>query len=170
MGGTAMNNLVLGGHFHWIKLNRQKQVVGFGRIKNGIPTAALDAILAGFFQAGTVYPVYYLGLIDTANYSGLADADTMGSHDGWQEFTGYNEATRPAWDPDVPSGGILTNTVAVEFTFTTTHTIKGIFVTSDNTKAGATGLLWATGLDDQDQTFDAGEFCRVVYTLPAVSS
>ncbi len=165
-----MVKLVLGGSFQWFRYDRRERLVGWGRIKNGIPTAALNAILDGFFLAGTIYPAFYLGLLDSTSFSGLDDTDTMASHAGWLEFTGYNEATRPAWSPEIPSGGILTNVTPTSFTFTTTHTIKGIFVASDNTKSGTGGLLWATGLDTQDQTFLAGEFCRVVYTLPAVSS
>ncbi len=170
MGGTTMSNLVLGGSFHWFRYNRQKQLVGWGRFSNGIPTAALNAILESFFRTGTIYPVWYLGLIDTVNFSGLAGTDTIGSHPGWQEFTGYNEAQRQPWNPSGASNGILTDPIAASFTFTADHTVKGLFVASDNTKGGTAGLLWATGLDDQDQSFLGGEICKVVYTLPAVSS
>jgi hypothetical protein len=166
-----MSVLVLGGWFDWMKLDRYHCLRDWGRIKNGIPTPALNAILNSFFLASTLPTPYYIGLIGVANYTGINDqTDTMSNHPGWQEFQNYAEAARPAWNALTASGGILTNPVPLSFTMLADSTIKGIFVTNSPTKGGTSGLLWATGLANTDQTYLGGEIMKVVYTLPAVNS
>ena len=40
---------------------------------------------------------WFVGHISLTSFTALAAADTMASHTGWTEFTGYSQSTRVAW-------------------------------------------------------------------------
>lgn len=85
------------------------------------------------------------GLIDNSGFSALAAADTMSSHSGWSEFTGYSQTTRVAWGPSSSTAQLLTNGTLMTFDISASGTLYGAFITSDNTKSGTSGTLWSTG-------------------------
>ena len=93
---------------------------------------------------------WFMGLISAASYSAIAVANTMASHGTWLEFTDYTQSTRPAWGPGASSGQIITNASPCTFDFDDTGTLKGIFIVSNSTKAGTTGVLWSVGLFASD--------------------
>jgi hypothetical protein len=101
-----------------------------------------------YFSDGTqkASSSWFMGLISDASYSAIAAANTMASHAGWTEFTDYDQATRPAWGPGAPSSQIITNASPAIFDFNDTGTVKGIFITSNSTKGGTTGILFSAGL------------------------
>ena len=102
----------------------------------------LDAALAN--QGATAS--WYIGL--TADASGVVAGDTMASHGGWTELTGYDEATRKQW---VPNGAAAAKTVTnsnakAVFTITANATtVGGYFMTSSSVKGGAVGKLFSAG-------------------------
>lgn len=136
-------------------------------ISNGIVTEALNDLLGIMFRAESQLANWYLGLIDDDDFDELDADDSMSSHAGWVESSGYDEATRRAWAPGAAAGGILTNSAAVEFTITSEVTLKGLFVTSNSTKGGTTGTLWATGLYATAVTLPAGAVFKAFYELTA---
>lgn len=136
-------------------------------ISNGIVTEALNDLLGIMFRGETQLSTWYLGLIDDDDFDELDADDSMSSHAGWVESTLYSESTRRAWDPEAAAGGILTNATAREFTITDEVTLKGLFVTSNSTKGGTTGTLWATGLYSTAVTLPAGAVFKAFYELTA---
>lgn len=97
----------------------------------------LDSTLHGSSQNAT----WYVGLISNSGFTGLAAADTMSSHAGWTEATGYSESTRPEWTEGAAANGAITATAPAVFSFTSTQVIIGAFLVSNSTKGGTTGNL-----------------------------
>ena len=131
---------------------------------NGGTTAGFNDVLNTYFNSGTQQTSWFLGLIDNNGFSALATSDTMASHAGWVENTGYSAATRPQWTPQAPSGGAITNPSSVVFAINGTVAIKGAFIVSNSTKNGTTGVLWATGALSAVQNLVSGQNLKITYT------
>lgn len=134
---------------------------------NGITTVGKNSLFDVAFRAQTQLTAWYFGLIDNASYSALAAGDTMSSHAGWIEVTAYDESTRPQWSPDAASGGAITNSTAVTFNINATKTLKGMFVVSNSTKGGTSGVLWATALFNSDKSVVDDDQIKLTYQLSA---
>lgn len=135
---------------------------------NGITNEGINDMLNASFAAGTQRTAWYIGLISNSGYTALGAGDTMSSHSGWSESTAYSQATRPQWTAGTSTSKSTTNASTVDFSMTVDATvIKGIFITSNNTKSGTTGILWSTGLFGADQTLANGDTLKVTYTINA---
>jgi hypothetical protein len=134
-------------------------------LHNGIVDEGIEYLLDAGFNGGTQDTTHYIGLVDNSGFSAFADADTMASHAGWSESTAYSEATRPAWNPDAAASRAVTNSTTVDFTMNATATIKGIFVTSNNTKSGTTGTLWSTAAFASNASVVSSDVLKVTYTV-----
>lgn len=131
---------------------------------NSVTDAALNDVLEVYFRSGTQKTAWYIGLISSASFVALADADTIASHAGWTEFTDYSEGTRGAWSPGAATGGTLQNSTYPTFTVTVAGTVKGAFLVSNSTKGGTTGLLYCHALfPEGDQTLAVGDVLRPSY-------
>lgn len=134
-------------------------------ITNGITNVGKNALLDIMFDGGTQITTWYTGLINASGYTAVAALDTMGSHTGWTEFTSYSQANRVQWNPDAANAQSITNSTLVTFDITSSGTLKGIFITSDNTKSGTTGTLWSTALFSSDVTVANTDQFKIVYSL-----
>ena len=139
-------------------------------VKNGIPDAALTDALSVHLGGGTQKATWYIGLIDNAGFGSLAATDTSSSHAGWNESTNYNEASRQTIAFGAAAAKTIASSSSCTFTITSSTTLKGAFVISNNTKGGATGILFATGAFASTQTIGAGQALRVDYSCSAASS
>jgi hypothetical protein len=133
------------------------------RVRNGVTTAGLTDLLAAGFCSGT-QRTWKLGLISSSGYGAVSAADTMPSHPGWSEFTGYS-GSRPAWSPS--AGSAVAAGPAAAFPVTGDGAARGLFVTSDATKGGSSGVLWSTALFGTARTLRAGQTLNVSYVLRA---
>lgn len=164
-GRQAKDDLDFAGRFK-IQHIRAGEVLEEQEFDNGVVNVGKDAILGIMFNAITQITTWYIGLIDNAGGPTLAAADTMASHAGWAEFTNYSEATRVEWTEDAASGQSITNSTAVTFNINGAGgTVFGVFLTSDNTKSGATGTLWATAAFAAPVTVSNGDQLKVTYTV-----
>lgn len=145
--------------------NKDGKLLGVYEVPNGIVDVGLNHILETEFNGGTPITTWYIGLIDNASFSALAAGDTMGSHAGWIENSDYDEATRPEWTAGTAAARSITNAVTVDFTMNSTETIKGIFITSNNTKGGTTGTLWSTAAFGSTVAVNDNDVLKVTYTL-----
>jgi hypothetical protein len=133
--------------------------------RNGITAPAINDLFQQYFLAG-VGLTWYMGLIDAVGFTAVDDdLDTMASHVGWEEIIDYSEGTRPAWDPDAPSGKAISNSAKRLFTLTSAVDIKGIFLTSDPAKGGNTGILFNTGVSDIIHSVQPQQQAKVIYSL-----
>lgn len=142
---------------------------GIYEFNNDIVNVGKNDILGVYFSGGsaTGSSSWVIGLISNSGYSALAAADTMASHAGWTEFTGYSQANRVQWGPGSASSQSVTNSSPATFDINATGTVKGIFVCNQNTKSGTSGILWATALFTADVPVTSGDQLKVTYTVNA---
>lgn len=138
--------------------------------KNMVVNDALNSVLGVYLHGDTQITTWYLGLIDNSGFSALAAGDLINSHSGWAESVAYTQSTRPAWNPDAPSGQTITNSTSVTFTANTSVTIKGCFLVSDSTKSGTTGKLFATGAFSSTQSLVNAQNLKTTYSCPATAT
>lgn len=135
---------------------------------NEIKTLGKDHILDVCFGNSTpltqIDP-WYIGLIDDDGAVSPLVADTMASHTGWTEITGYDEAVRQTWADTNSSSGAKTSTSVATFTINATDSVWGIFITSNNTKGGTSGILWSTGAFAAVLPVVSADLVKVTYGL-----
>jgi len=127
---------------------------------------ALDKYLAGSAYTAA----WFVGLVDGGTTPTFANADTMASHAGWTENTGYSETTRvaPSWNAATTgSSSASKSTATVSFTVPGTQTIAGIFLGSNSAKAGTTGTLYSCGAFSGGSRTVAAGTLNVTYTANA---
>lgn len=139
----AVDQLVAHGHV------RVECFDASGRLKwvedgpNLIVTAGRNKLLDETLAGAAYTAAWYVGLIDNAGFSAIAAADTMASHAGWTESTAYDEAARQALTFAAAASGSKATDSPATVTISATATINGLFVVSDSTKGGSTGVLFA---------------------------
>ncbi len=161
---TPQDAMSLKGHFH-VQHIRAGKVLGEYDIHNLITDVGLNHILETEFHGGTPITTWYVGLVDNAGFSAFAVGDIMSSHAGWVESQAYVAATRPQWTAGAAASRQITNAVTVDFTMNATVTIKGLFITSVNTKGGTTGVLWSGAAFGSTVPVNNNDVLKVTYTL-----
>lgn len=144
---------------------RNGQVIDVDEFYNDITTEGKNSLLDIMFRAQTQLTSWYVGLIDNSGFSALAAGDTMASHAGWAEFTNYSQSTRVQWVQIAASGGSITNTTSVVIDITGSGTLYGGFITSDSTKGGTSGKLWATAAFNTTKPVTNGDQIKLTYTV-----
>lgn len=144
---------------------RKGELLDTYKLTNGIATVGMNHILESEFNGGTQVTAWYCGLINNAGFSALAAGDTMASHAGWVETSSYDEADRPEWTAGTAASRAITNSVTMDFTISATVTIKGIFISSDDTKGGTTGTLWSTAAFGSNVSLVDDDVLKVTYTI-----
>ena len=119
--------------------------------QNLVTTAGRNDMLDKYLAGSAYTAAWYLGIISSASYSGISAADTMASHAGWLEAglanaPAYSEAARRTAAWNAAASGSKALSAALVFTFTSSGTVKGSFLSSVATKDGATGTLFSAGL------------------------
>lgn len=158
------------GHFR-AELVRDGIIVQVIEGDNAVVDIGINTILDVMFHAASQTDPWYVGLIGSAIQANLLATDTMTAHPNWTENQSYTELVRQTWVEDAAAGKSITNTTLVAFSINATTTISGIFLTSDNVKGGATGILWATGLfTEGDVSAQSGDTLNVTYTITGAAA
>lgn len=157
------------GKFYIEHYSKNGKLKGKYEVPNGIVNEGKNKILDVMFYDGTqiASTSWYIGLIDNSGYSALSDSDTMSSHSGWNEFTSYSEANRVAWGPGAAASQTTTNSTPATFNISGSGTVKGVFLVSNNTKGGTSGVLWATALFAADVPVSNGDQLKITYSVSA---
>lgn len=114
---------------------------------------------------------YYLGLIQATTFTGMSSSDTMASHTGWTEYTDYAEATRQTITFGAASDGTITNPTSTNITPNANADVVGFFITTNSTKGGTTGFLFAQDVFDQGtRSVQSGVIEQFTLTASAVNS
>jgi hypothetical protein len=139
--------------------------------KNGVTNAGLDSMNNIYFRGVTPITTWYLGLVDNAGFSSFQPADTMGSHGTWAEAAYISNSVRPTWAPGASSGQTVVNSSPIAFNINAnSKTVKGLFLTSDNTISGTAGLLWATAaFSGGTQACNSGDTLQATYSVSGAS-
>lgn len=154
---------------HYVEHIRNGLVLATYDVFNDITNEGKNTIFDVMFSdlAATAAASWYIGLISLSGYSALAAADVMASHAGWTEFTTYSQSNRVGWGPGNPASQSITNATPATFDITGTGTVKGIFVATNNTKGGTSGVLWSTALFSADVPVVNADQLKITYTINA---
>ncbi len=136
-------------------------------VYNIVVNEGLDEILNKFWKGSAYSAVHYVGLISTTPT--IAATDTMVTHAGWSEITGYSEAVRQTLTLGAVSAQSVNNSaVKAVFNINATVTIGGAFVTTNSTKAGTTGILiGGAAFSTGNRSLISGDILNVTITLTA---
>ena len=143
--------------------------------ENGVTDAGIASLLNVYLRNQTQITAWYIGLIDNAGFVALNAADTGSSHSGWSEVASgsYSNANRVVWSPGAPSGGAVVNATTSDHNMTngSALTVKGLFLISDSTKGGTSGVLFSTAaFTGGTQAVNNGDTLKVTYTVGATST
>ncbi len=126
----------------------------------------LDVLFAG--SANKVDP-WYVGLVGTS--ATIASADTMSSHAGWAEITGYTQTTRVTYVDARTVHTVSNSASAATFGVNTAISVSGALLASTNNKGGSTGvLLCAVAFTGGDRAAADNDTINVTYTFTAADS
>jgi len=151
----------------YIKHYRANKLIGEYNINNAVAILGRNRLLDVMFHGTAASGTWYIGLVDNSGYTGFSVNDTIASHTGWTEVTGYSEGTRVAWSEGAASDAVIASSATSDFSITATKTIKGIFLVNESTKGGTTGVLWATAAFAANVDVENGDTLKVEYSVEA---
>ena len=138
---------------------------------NLVVNVGLQDMNTKYFSGSSYTAAWYLGLYGSGSTNNPAAGDTMSSHAGWTEVTAYSQSTRPACSfgtASTANPSVITNSGSpATYSINGTTTVGGAFLTSNNTKGGATGTLFSAA-DFQspgDRSVVSGDTITVTYTF-----
>lgn len=136
-------------------------------VPNIVVNVGLNDLLDKYFKGSAYSAAHYVGLKSAGS---PAAGDTMSSHAGWAENTGYSNATRPAFTPGTVASQSVDNSAArATFNINTTTTFNGAFLTTNNTKGGTTGILYGVADFSVARSLANGDTLLVTVTATAAT-
>lgn len=149
--------------------NRKGEIVWTEDIHNLTTNEGLDEILDKFWKGSGYTAAFYVGLTDDSPT--IAAGDTMSSHAGWAEATGYSESVRQTLTLGTVSSQSVSNSASTaDFSINATDTIGGAFITTNSTKGGTSGVLIGAAAFSVDRALADGDSLTVTVTLTASSA
>lgn len=170
-GGAAGSKASAGGVFTVQCHDEQGNLKWEAKEHNLVMNVGLQDMNAKYFLGSSYTAAWYLGLYGAAASNTPAASDTMSSHAGWTEETGYSQSTRPACSfgsATAADPSVITNSGSpATFSINATATIGGAFLTSDNTKGGTSGILFSAADfgSPGDRSVVSGDTLTVTYTF-----
>lgn len=156
-------------HYVRVECWRDDRPVWQEEMGNIVFNEGLNDILDKYYKASGYTAAHYVGL--TSASPSFAASDTMASHPGWTEVTVYSESSRPLVQWGSVSGGQLTNAAApAVFSINGNANVGGIFITTNATKGGNSGLLIAAAAFSQNRSLLNGDTLRITVTAQMTSS
>jgi len=160
-----------GGRFKVECLDKDGNLKWTAESQNLVVNVGLQDMNTQYFKGATYTAAWYIGLYGAASTNNPAAGDTMASHAGWTEITGYSNANRPTatfGTATTADPSVIDNSASpASFSINATNTIGGAFLTSNNTKGGTTGILFSAA-DFQspgDRSVVSGDTLNVTYTF-----
>jgi hypothetical protein len=159
----------VGGIFHCEHI-RDGKIIDEWDTHNLVTNEALNHLLGVELAGVTQVTTWYLALY-TGNYTPLA-TDTAATLPGnATECTGYTAGTRQQFVPGSVSGQSVSNSASrASYTFNTTQTIYGAFMTSSATIGGTGGVSFAAALFGTAKNVVNLDQLLLTYTFGASSS
>ena len=170
LGGGSQEGARGGGVYFFECYDKEGNLKWKEEASNLVVNVGLKDMNDKYFSGSTYTAAWYLGLITGPGASTTISAsDTMSSHIGWSENTGYSNANRPTCTfgaATTADPSVISNTASVAvFNINATSAIAGAFLTSDNTKGGTSGVLFSAS-DFQspgDRAVVSGDTLNVTY-------
>lgn len=171
-GIDLTNTARAGGVFRFECRDKDGNLKWTDETHNLVVNVGLQDMNDKYFSGSSYTAAWYLGLV-TGPGSGntYAAADTMSSHAGWAENTGYSQSTRPACSfgsATAADPSVITNSgSAATFSINATSTIGGAFLSSNSTKSGTSGILFSVSSFQSpgDRAVVSGDTLTVTYTF-----
>lgn len=170
-GQSLSDGLRGGGRFKVECLDKDGNLKWTAESKNLVVNVGLQDMNTQYFKGATYTAAWYIGLYGAASSNNPAAGDTMSSHLGWVEITGYSNANRPTatfGTATTADPSVIDNSASpASFSINATNTIGGAFLVSNNTKGGTTGILFSAA-DFQspgDRAVVSGDTLNVTYTF-----
>lgn len=133
-------------------------------IENLVTTAGKNDALDKYLSGSAYTAAWFLGLVDGGTIPTYAAGDTAASHAGWTESTAYSNANRPTPTFSAAASGSKATT-ATAFNINATATIAGVFLISNATKGGTTGILYSVGaFTGGNKSVGSGDTLNVTWT------
>jgi hypothetical protein len=171
-GGALDNRVGAGGVFKFQCFDAQGNLKWEESTHNLVVNVGLKDMNDKYFSGSGYTAAWYLGLVTGPGAGNTyAAANTMASHAGWTEDTGYSQSTRPACSfgaATTADPSVITNSSSVAvFSINATTTVAGAFLTSDNTKGGTSGILFSVSnfTSPGDRSVVSGDTLNVTYTF-----
>lgn len=136
-------------------------------IKNLVTTEGLNDVLNKYLKGSAYTAAWYVGL--TSGTPTAAAGDTLASHGGWTEVTGYTGDRQTLTLGTVAAGSVDNSASKATFPITGTATIGGAFVASAAT--GTSGILYGVGaFTGGDKSVSSGDSLTATITLTAATA
>lgn len=172
LGRIGMRFGVLAENHYRVECWRGGMLVWVDEFDNLVTTAGLNKYLDATLKTGLTSPAWYVGLVTGPGAGNTyAAGDTMGSHAGWTEATGYSEGARQAFTPgSIASGSVDNSSSKANFSMSGSATIAGCFLVDNSTKGGTTGTLLGVGnFTGGDRSVQNGDTLAVTVT-PSIAA
>lgn len=134
---------------------------------NRMVDQGLDRMLGSALYNVTQIPTWYIALFGgNVVVQGSWTAATFSA--SATELTGYVSATRPAWTPTAPSGGVISSfTAKTSFEANASLTVRGAALLSSATKGSTSpsDVLMAASRFGSDKALESGEILDVGYQI-----
>jgi len=173
VGKNASEDMVITGRFTATCYDSEGNLKWEEHFPNLVVNVGKIDLLNKYFAGSAYTAAWYLGLVNGGTSPTYNASDTMSSHSGWTEVTGYSNATRPAasFGSATASGGGAgsagtgtISTSATAFNINATNTVAGAFLTTSNTIGGTTGTLFSAGSFASSRSVLSGDVLNVTWT------
>jgi hypothetical protein len=158
-----------GGVYHVECLDKDGNLKWSGKMHNLVVNTGLQDMNNKYFKGSSYTAAFYLGLVTgPASSTTFAAADTLASHAGWTELTGYsgNRKAVTFGTPTTASPSVIDSTASPSsFAITATATVAGAFICT--VASGTSGILFSEADFDSpgDRSVVSGDTLNVSYTF-----
>ena len=167
-GGGTEGKAQAFGYWTLTCLDGQGNVKWVESTKNLVVNQGLDSLLGVTLAKWTQVQTW--SVLVTSGHPTVAAADTMASHAGWAEFTGYSETIRQQWLAGAVSGQSVSNTNSkAVLSINAAGSIGGAGLVGVNSKGTAGGSLYAVGSFSL-KTLSSGDTLQVQATFTTAAS
>jgi hypothetical protein len=164
-----MEKLLASGRFHVLCYDKDGNLKWEEKNDNLVVNVGLQYMAGTALTSVTQITSWYIGLWGAGASNNPAAGDTMSSHAGWTEFTGYSGANRlsPTFTAATNANpSVVTNATPVAFSINASGTVGGAFLTSGSLKSGTTGTLFSgSDFTGGDRSVVSSDTLNVTYTF-----
>lgn len=143
-GVGAKETVGAGGVFHFKCYDKDGNLKWEDWAHNLVVNEGLQDMNTKYFKGVTYSAAWYLGLVNNSPSPSYAAGDTLASHAGWSETTGYsgNRKAVTFGSASLADPSVISNTASpATFSINTTVTVAGAFLASVDT--GTSGILFS---------------------------
>lgn len=134
-------------------------------VSNLVTNAGLNDLLDKYLKGSAYTAAWYVGLKGAGT---IAAADTLASHAGWTEVTGYSGSRKALTLGTVASQSVDNSASPAAFAINASATVAGAFVCA--AASGTSGVLYGVANFASSRAVESGDTLNVTVTATAASS